>query len=330
MCKPLISVIIPVYNTFEYLQRGIDSVLSQTYENIELIVINDGSTDGSEKLLDKINRDNPNVIVHHQSNSGVSAARNKGLSLVNGKFICFLDSDDWLPKDSIEFLHEQIKNRDNIISACDRCIVKAIDGENIINRKELKQPIQYLSAMDALLETGTGKFNLQSACYKLFPTKLINGCNKIRFREELSHGEDGLFVFDVLNYASGIVYSTEPKWYVLDRENSATNVGYSPKMVSALYAVDKMILMSKYKTELLNSLKIYYTRRAMGLVTVYSTSKYTDKKERKVLSVALKKYEKEFLRSDVAIVDKVKYYVMLYLPKCIINLLYRIKKIKNG
>jgi glycosyltransferase involved in cell wall biosynthesis len=328
MCKPLISVIIPVYNTLDYIQRGIDSVLNQTYENIELVVVNDGSTDGSENLLDKVSLNNPKVTVFHQNNSGVSAARNKGLDLIQGEYVCFLDSDDWLTKDAIEFLYEQIKNKENTVSACDRNFVYINNGEFIVKRQREVQPIQYISSEKALLETGTGNLNLQSACYKLFPVSLINQNNRIRFDEDISHGEDGLFVFNVMNRAKGIVFSAEPKWNVLERHNSATNSGYSSKMLTALTAVDNMIYNSN-SIKLQDQLKIYYTIRAIGLIIVYSTSKYKENNDKKILRDALIKYKSTFINDNVSNVDKVKYYFCLYTPIKCINLIYRLYRLNR-
>lgn len=330
MTKPLISVVIPVYNTLNYIQKGIESVLNQTYKNVELIIINDGSTDGSKELLDQANEKSSKVTVFHQENQGVSAARNKGLDLVHGEYVCFLDSDDWLSEDAIEFLYNQIKDEENIISACDRNFVNIRNGELIIERQRDKQAATYFSVKEALLETGTGKLNLQSACYKLFPVKIINGNKKIRFNRKISHGEDGLFVFEVMNSAKGIVFSTEPKWNIVERVDSATNSGYSSKMLSALEAVDIMISKSEGKDTLQNQLKIYYTERAMGLTTVYSIGEYKDKDEREKLKRCLRKYKKGFLRADVGLTKKAKFYLALYSPEEVIRLLYGIKKVKNG
>jgi len=330
MYRPLISVIIPVYNTINYVQRSIDSVLNQTYENIELIVINDGSTDGSKDLLENLSRNNPRITVFHQMNAGVSAARNKGLSLIQGKFVCFLDSDDWLTDDAIDFLYKQVKDKDNTVSACDRNFVTIINGKIEIMRQRIEQPTRYISNEEALLETGTGTLNLQSACYKLFPSQLINGIGQIRFDEDISHGEDGLFVFNVMKQATGIVFSTEPKWNILERLDSATNSGYSSKMLTALTAVENMIIESSKSIELQNQLKVYYTIRAMGLKTVYSISNYKDNNDKLTLNKALLKYKKNFKNSNISFFNRIKYLLLLYAPTGMINLIYKLAKGKTN
>lgn len=97
----LVSVIMPVYNVFPYLAEAIDSVLHQTYENIELVIINDGSTDGSADICDDYALKDKRVSVVHQRNLGLSAARNKGLDMIRGELVAFIDSDDAVHQDYI-------------------------------------------------------------------------------------------------------------------------------------------------------------------------------------------------------------------------------------
>lgn len=116
--KPLISVIIPVYNVDQYLEQCINSVLKQTYPNIEIIFIDDGSTDLSGVICDKFEKEYDNIIVIHQSNQGLAGARNKGIDVSNGKYIGFLDSDDWIEPDMYDTLYNLIEKYDADISSC--------------------------------------------------------------------------------------------------------------------------------------------------------------------------------------------------------------------
>ena len=101
MDNPLISVIIPVYNSEKYLERALDSVLNQTYKDLEIIVVDDGSTDGSGKIIAKYQKKDPRIISIRQKNSGQAAARNAGIRLAKGEFLAFLDGDDAYDKDFI-------------------------------------------------------------------------------------------------------------------------------------------------------------------------------------------------------------------------------------
>ncbi|MBR1829266.1 MAG: glycosyltransferase [Atopobiaceae bacterium] len=94
--RPLVSVLIPVYNAERYLARCLDSVLQQTYENVQVVAVDDGSRDGSAALLDTYAELHPQVLVEHQANAGAAAARNRAIELAEGEYLCFLDNDDWL------------------------------------------------------------------------------------------------------------------------------------------------------------------------------------------------------------------------------------------
>lgn len=318
---PLISVIMPTYNTKEFIERGINSVLNQTYQNIELIVINDGSTDGTREFLEDLSLQDHRLIVHHQKNLGVSVARNKGLDLCRGKYVCFLDSDDWLSKDAIYFLYEQIDNKNNIISACNMNNAYIKNNNIVVESKKEKIESEYLLAEEALLKMGTGEIKLQSSCYKLYPTFLLNQNDKIRFDTDISNGEDGLFVFNVMKKAKGIIYTSIPKWNILARKNSTTRNGFNTEMLTALISVNRMIESSNNNKELKRHLKVYYTKRAIGLFIELSNSKHINKKDKLILRKALIKYKKDMYSAEIPFKNRIKYHVLLHSPLSVIRIL---------
>ena len=113
-----ISVIIPVYNTAEYLPRCLDSVLQNTYQNLEIICVNDGSTDDSAAVLKRYAESDSRIIVVNKINEGVSAARNIGLDIATGSFVAFIDSDDWVHSKYFEvMMHFQIKFNADIVAS---------------------------------------------------------------------------------------------------------------------------------------------------------------------------------------------------------------------
>lgn len=120
--KGLISVIVPVYNVRKYIEKCIYSIINQTYKNLEIIIIDDGSTDGSETLCDKFKDKDQRVIVLHQKNSGQSRARNKGLEIASGEYIGFVDADDWIDNDFFEKLIEKSEKEDLDMCVCNRKI----------------------------------------------------------------------------------------------------------------------------------------------------------------------------------------------------------------
>lgn len=102
--KPLVSVIVPVYNVLPYLRQALDSVVGQTYQNLEIIIVDDGSTDGSSGVCDEYAKQDPRVSVIHQNNRGLSAARNVGIDSATGEYLLFLDSDDWMEPNAVDAL----------------------------------------------------------------------------------------------------------------------------------------------------------------------------------------------------------------------------------
>lgn len=126
-----ISVIIPVYNTERYLPRCLDSVLSNTYDNLEVICINDGSTDNSINILDNYKVSDERVVVINQKNSGVSAASNAGINVATGEYIAFIDSDDWVHPQYFEILLFAMSCNDSDVAACQYSQVSEESGDLI-------------------------------------------------------------------------------------------------------------------------------------------------------------------------------------------------------
>lgn len=198
--NPKISIIIPIYNTEKYLPHCLDSILKQTYENFELILIDDGSTDNSNKIADDYAKKDKRIKVVHQKNAGQSAARNKGLELATGDFISFIDSDD---KIKPTFLEELLAIFDNNTSL-------AVCG---IHYKRLKQK----SAEDVFInpfpsqkksETKAGYIlkllaldgRLYSSVNKLYRADIAKKC---AFDKNLNFAEDTKFVLDYLKKSKG-------------------------------------------------------------------------------------------------------------------------------
>ena len=115
----LVSIIVPVYNVEKYLERCLDSLINQTLKDIEIILVDDGSTDDSGNICDKYAKKDKRIKVIHKENGGLSDARNIGLSIANGRYLQFVDSDDFIHKQMIEILYNTIINNNADISICD-------------------------------------------------------------------------------------------------------------------------------------------------------------------------------------------------------------------
>lgn len=205
-----ISVIIPVYNTAPYLERCLDSVLQSTYHNLEIICVNDGSTDKSLSILEQYQASDDRVVVINQNNSGVSAARNNGLAHATGAYVAFVDSDDWVHPQYLGYLLCAIENAD--ISHC---------GMVRINNEDLEKEEQQISPI-RILDTDKMNFGeIADHCWgKLFRREIVE---KLKFEERISFGEDKLFTALALQTGKKIAVIDNVLYYYYNNPNSAVN-----------------------------------------------------------------------------------------------------------
>lgn len=231
-----VTIIIPTYNVEEYISRGIDSCKNQTYKNIEVILVDDGSKDNTADIIQECIKDDERFKLIRKENAGVSSARNTALKYVTGDYLIFLDSDDWLEENTVEILIEHAA--EGLFVICNRYIVDEKTLDKVYS--DLRDSDEVLSREDAILRIKDENLNFQSACYKLFDYNLINNAN-IMFDEKISHGEDGLFVYYYLQQINTIVSLRNPLWNILDRSSSASNSEFNKKKMTALNAARIMV-----------------------------------------------------------------------------------------
>lgn len=198
----MISIIIPVFNKEEYLKQCIESVIKQTYENIEIIIIDDGSTDDSFNIIKKYSQKDRRIIAIKKKNEGVSKTRNYGLNLAKGEYIAFVDADDWIEKD---YLLELYKNRSDLTI----CSYNTINGDK--RNVEHAYNLKFKSNEDIKNNILKKEYiNLLVTPYlKLYKLDIIKN-NNVKFDETMSFGEDTKFVLDYLqncNNATMIKYN---------------------------------------------------------------------------------------------------------------------------
>lgn len=185
----MISIIVPVYNASNYLAQCIESIISQTYQNWELILVDDGSKDQSGKICDEYALQEKRIRVIHKKNGGVSSARNAGLKLAKGEFICFIDSDDWVDSSYLEDFKTNQVNADFYFSGALYDTYGQVYSYSKYNK-------QYCKDIEQISECFFAQ-NLFSNGYpwgKLFKNQVISNHN-LRFNENLSINEDHIFVF---------------------------------------------------------------------------------------------------------------------------------------
>ena len=209
----MISIIVPVYKAEKYLDNCINSLLSQTYTDLEIILVDDGSPDASGAICDAYAAKDSRIKVIHQQNGGQSAARNAGLSVASGEYVGFVDADDTVEPDMYEVLYEAIQGRDLAICGARRVregqIPERIDGAGSVTELD----------RDGLWNEVFGRMN-NGAWNKLYRKDLLQGC---RFLEGLFHNEDLIFLLSYLPMANSGKVISAAKYNYFVREGSVTN-----------------------------------------------------------------------------------------------------------
>ena len=208
----LITIIIPVYNVEKYLERCIDSVIEQTYKNLEIILVDDGSTDSSGKLCDEFAKKDTRIKVIHKTNGGLSDARNKGLEIATGEYIAFADSDDYLEEDMLETLHNLSTEHNADIS-----IVSYYEYYNgkLIGVRDSKK-LEIFNKLDAMKELLMDTKIQSYAWNKLFKRNLFENLTFPKGK----NFEDIATTLLLFEKSEKVVLLEEPKYYYLRRDNS--------------------------------------------------------------------------------------------------------------
>lgn len=230
--NPLISVVIPVYNGECYLEKCLDSLLVQTYSFFELILINDGSNDGSAQICNEYTRKDRRIKVYHQENAGVSVSRNRGIEQAAGEYLSFVDADDWVG-------NNYLRNLLNGLSLeSDKAMV--IGGLTQVHTNGYVEKISFTDKelrgreiISAYSDIGIYKYGYSAS--KLYSLSLIREMN-LRFNEKVHHAEDLLFMMDYLRGVDFIRFSSSNDYYYIHHDGiSLSRSNRSFKMEITVY-----------------------------------------------------------------------------------------------
>lgn len=222
----MVSIIIPVFNAEKYLNRCVDSVLKQTYSNLEVLLIDDGSKDGSGAICDEYATKDCRVRVIHRENTGVSATRNVGLDNASGEYTLFVDSDDYIDEVMVERLLGRAVEDNSDIVMCRYSIDRA--GEiSTIDMHYKTEYVCFESIKTELLQLyytnyHTGLYNLWNKLIK----KSVYTTNAIRFDTTLKRGEDAWFIFQCLKQCNRVDYIDESYYYYYQNDSSVMHTLY--------------------------------------------------------------------------------------------------------
>lgn len=242
----LISVIVPVYNVEDYLDRCMESIMQQTYKDLEIILVDDGSTDSSGKKCDEYAQKDPRIKVLHKENGGVSSARNMGLDTATGDYIGFVDSDDLLEPGMYELLIKNaVENHVNI--SCCQMQTKNIDGTVTPIDRTASCLFSKMQIVEGFFFDDFIKGFIVSPCNKIIKKSILDE-NHIRF-QNYALAEDFLFIFETLTHVESVYYDATVGYYYLHRENSAMTSKFTKKRFDYVDAITKIENICKDKYE---------------------------------------------------------------------------------
>lgn len=325
---PLISIIIPVYNVDEFLSQCLISICNQTYSNIEIILINDGSTDSSYSICTQYSLTDSRIILIDQENIGVSSTRNKGLNIASGEYIAFIDSDDYIAPSYIENLYNSIINNNVDISICGYTRVQL--GKDNIER--ILNDTSYLSREDlfryVLCNNNIGGYLWN----KLFIKSIISDYG-LRFNPNLSIGEDMVFITQYLLHCQSGVYSPITLYYYRLNNSSAlksmhTTHTFDKHKTSNLEASNLIAILVNSEGEQIRSFASYrQVRTSMWLIFNMIVCNYYDKTLLLKIKKILRKNVRFYLFNENAkLLEKLCALLLSISPACftkIASLLYK-------
>lgn len=258
--SPFVSVIIPAYNAGDTIRRCVESVLRQTFSDIEVIVVDDGSRDDTLAVLRQMQKDDARLVVHHQDNAGVSAARNAGLALARGQWVAFVDSDDYVSEDYIATLLPQTDDIDFTM-----CSLASVDADG---RETAQRVLPDFPADDHQLHAmGIGEamaaiavYHLCGPCCKLFRHSTIANFD-IHFPDKVSFGEDAIFVFAYLQHVERVQATNAVAYYYThSRDESLSRTSTSVQWY------DMCVRIQRYMSSICEHHNVQNRRRIEGHV----------------------------------------------------------------
>lgn len=322
--EKLISIIVPIYNVEQYLGECVDSILSQTYKNLEIILVDDGSPDNCGAICDEYAKKDKRIRVIHKENGGLSSARNAGLDVATGEYISFIDSDDYVSEKFIEVLYNLCKKNSADISECD--FIKFDDKVEVIE-SDIK--VEKHSSIE-----------MQKNIYSSECVKTVVVWNKLYKRyiyEKLRFPEGKINEDEFTTYkafdstAKDIVVTNEPLYYYRYNENSIMGRKFNVKRLDVLQAYGERIEYYRdknYKDLFEKTVEGYQQLLKKYFILTKECIVCSEEYQRDILKLLKKNYKDYKFLKSVSIISKIKMLTLIKFPNVIYNLINL--KNKNG
>ena len=333
MEKKKVTVVIPIYNVEKYLDKCLNSVINQNYKNLEIICVNDGSLDDSEKIVLRYKLKDKRIIYIKKENGGLSSARNVGIENAKGNYICFVDSDDWIDCNYVSKLVENIEKNDCDISICNIKHVYESGEEKKVSFGIVDNDI--VNNYEALKELFVGNILQNHAVNKLYKIELFRS-NNISF--PIGRIYEDVFTTYKLFLASKKIclFNDYLYYYLQEREGSILTKKFNEKKLDLLDAIDEINNnqdLVKYK--LGKYIQIFYIKQVISLF--YHIFPFYNSKTKKYFNNIFKKIRehsshnclKGFLfNNKLSFFDKIKFSVLEIFPNLYVYLMKKKLNIK--
>ena len=292
-CRNMITVVVPIFNMDQYLERCINSLLNQSYHNYEILLVDDGSTDDSYMICENYASQYPNIRVYHKINGGLSSARNAGIDLAQGNRIIFPDPDDWVGRDYLKELVDLQTYSDADLA----CTGHFVDYDNQCipaNVHSKKIEMTGNEAQNALLIPP--RLN-GFAWNKLYDLKIIKE-HHLRFSDDVGTTEDLDFAYRYLKYCNKVSFDPQKRMYhYYQRDGAATHSRFSKQKLQSIRTYEKIIadtdsivLKDAAASEICNT--------AINLLLLYNTGGTNDRNTEKLILSYIRQYRKQYIKSS--------------------------------
>lgn len=235
MSSELITIIVPIFNGENFLATCIQSIKNQTHKSLEIIIIDDGSTDNSLKICLKIAEEDKRIKVIQKKNGGVSSARNMGLSIAQGDYVAFVDCDDYIDSNMYECMLKEIKNHNSDIAICGK---REYRGKTLNSTKILSYNTEVFNPDQALIKLFTRNEFDPGVCNKLFKRDIIKG---LYFPDSRRVNEELVYVYDSIISSRKIVSVNQAFYNINIGNKSATRTAFSLKFLDSMNAFDEIL-----------------------------------------------------------------------------------------
>lgn len=303
-----ISVIVPIYNAEEYLEKCLNSILGQTYTNLEIILVNDGSKDKSLEIMERFKNQDQRIIVINKENGGVSSARNKGIEAATGKYVIFIDADDYIEPNMFEVLAEDLFKNNVDMSMCGYRNVD-INGNILYESKPMAE--KYFDARVFKNNLFKEDYYRDLICNKLFKLEIIKD-NNVRFHEDIHVNENVLFLLDFSKYAFRYSFGNEMLYNFLYNTNGATHGKFNLKKVSILSSYVRLLTYD-LGPDILNKIKYRYLFEGYAFTYLMKKINIDNTELKKHLAEFKAKYYKDVKREKtIGMKRKISLWFMMH------------------